>query len=160
MRIGEIAILGPGHEEKQLFIQAVCERLELTNENITFGRFPINDQLVLHLYGVALQSEMPAVAWDLLAKKCLGYIVLFPWQDAGSFERLKPVLDMLTTKYEATMIVAAHVPEGNRPVPPALFKDSIAVTTEGKFMFCDVRRPASARKVLLALIESLLDKMS
>jgi len=160
MRIGEIAVLGPGNEEKQLFIQAVCERLELTNENITFGRFPINEQLVLHLYGVALQTEAQAVAWDLLAKKCLGYIVLFPWQDAGSLERLKPVLDTLTSKYEAAMIVAAHVPDGKRPVPPALFENSIGVTAEGKLMFCDIRRPASARKVLLALIESLLDKIS
>jgi len=160
MRIGEIAVLGPGHEEKQLFIQAVCGRLELTNENITFGRFPINDQLVLHLYGVALQSESPAVAWDLLAKKCLGYIVLFPWQDAGSFERLKPVLDILAAQYEAAMIVAVHVPEGDRPVPPALFENGISVTAAGKLMFCDIRQPAGARKVLLALIESLLDKIS
>lgn len=160
MRIGEIAVLGPGHEEKQLFIRAVCGRLELTDKNITFGRFPINDQLVLHLYGVTLQSEPQAVAWDLLAKKCLGYIVLFPWQDVKSFDRLKPVLDMLAAKYEAAMIVAAQTPEPNRPVPPSLFENSIALTAEGKFMFCDVRRPAGARKVLLALIESLLEKIA
>lgn len=158
MRIGEIAILGPGNEEKKLFIQAVCGRLELTNDNITFGRFVINDQLVLHLYGVALQSEAQAMAWDLLAKKCLGYIVLFPWQDPGSLDRFKPVLDILAAKYEATMVVAAHMQEGDRSLPPALLENSIALTVDGKLMFCDARRPASARKVLLALIDSLLDK--
>jgi len=160
MRIGEIAVLGPSNEEKQLFIQAVCGRLELTHENIAFGRFSINDQLVLHLYGVALQSEAQTVAWDLLAKKCLGYIVLFSWQDPGSLDRFKPVLDILATKYEATMIVAAHMPEGDRPLPPALFEDSISLTAAGKLMFCDARRPASARKVLLALIDSLLEKIA
>lgn len=160
MRIGEIAILGPGNEEKKLFIQAVCGRLELTNDNITFGRFAINDQLVLHLYGVALQSEAQTVAWDLLAKKCLGYIVLFPWQNPGSLDRFKPVLDILATKYEATMVVAAHMPDGNRSVPPVLFENSIPLTADGKLMFCDARRPASARKVLLALIDSLLEKIA
>jgi hypothetical protein len=157
MRIGEIAILGPSHEEKRFFIKAVCHKLELTNDNITFGRLPINDQLVLHLYGLTSPSE---VAWDLLARKCLGYIVLFPWQNAESFERLKPVLDQLATRYEATMVVAAYSPNGKPPVPPTLYEEGIAITAEGKFMFCDVRQPASARKILLALIDSLLDKMS
>lgn len=160
MRIGEIAVISSGNEEKQLFIKSVCEHLEITTENITFGRFPINAQLVLHLYGLTLQAESPAVAWDLLAQKCLGYIVLFPWQDAGALESLKPVLDLLANKYEATMVVAAHTPAGNPSVPPALFESSIALTAEGKLMFCDARRPASARKVLLALIDSLLDKIA
>jgi hypothetical protein len=157
MRIGEIAILSPGQEEKKLFIQSICQKLELVNENIAFGRLPINDQLVLHLYGVALHAEM---AWDLLAKKCLGYIVLFPWQDAAAFERLKPALDLLAARYEATMVVAAHVANGKAPVPPALYESGIAVTAEGKFMFCDLRQPAGARKILLALIESLIEKVS
>lgn len=160
MRIGEIAVLGPGNEEKKLFIQAVCGRLELTNDNITFGRFAINDQLVLHLYGVALQSEAQTVAWDLLAKKCLGYIVLFPWKDPGALDRFKPMLDILAAKYEATMVVAANMAEGDRALPPALFENSISLTAAGKLMFCDTRRPASARKVLLALIDSLLEKIS
>ncbi|MCG3121100.1 MAG: hypothetical protein ALAOOOJD_04054 [bacterium] len=160
MRIAEIAILGPNHEERRLFIQSACQKIELTNDNITFGRLPINDQLVVHLYGVGLQSEAEALAWDLLAKKCLGYIVLFSWQDEASFERLKPVLDQLAARYDATMVVAAHVANGKLSVPPALYEEGIAVAAEGKFMFCDVRQPASARKILLALIESLLDKMS
>jgi len=160
MRIGEIAILGPNNEEKRLFIQSVCQKIELANETITFGCLPINDQLVLHLYGVALEPGAPQVAWDLLAGKCLGYILLFPWQDAGSFERLKPVLDQLASRYEATMVVAAHVANGKAPVPPALYENGITVAAEGKFMFCDVRQPDSARKILLALIETLLDKMS
>lgn len=160
MRIAEIAVLGPNHEEKRLFIQSACQKLELTNDHITFGRLPINDQLVLHLYGVGLQSEAEALTWDLLARKCLGYIVLFSWQDDESLERLKPLLDQLASRYDAAMVVAAHLANGKLAVPPALYEQGIAVTAEGKFMFCDVRQPASVRKILLALIESLLDKMS
>jgi hypothetical protein len=161
MRIGEIAILGSSNEEKRLFIQSVCQKLELANDDIAFGRLPINEQLMLHLYGVALQpTDTQSVAWDLLARKMLGYIVLFRWQDAGSFERIKPVIDQLATSYEATMVVAAYVVNGRPPVPPMLYEDGIAVTAEGKFMFCDLRQPASARKILLALIETIIDKMS
>jgi signal recognition particle receptor subunit beta len=159
MRIGEIAIVGPNNEEKRLFIQSVCDKVELATDNITFGRLLINDQLMLHLYGVAVQPSSQPVAWDLLARKMLGYIVLFPWNDSESFERVKPILDHLTSRYDAAMVVAAHVANGHQPVPREFYEGGIPLTAEGKFLFCDVRNPESVRKILLTLIDSLIEKM-
>jgi signal recognition particle receptor subunit beta len=159
MRIAEIAVIGAGRKERDAFIQAVCQRLELANDNVTFGRLPINDQLVLHLYGIATQPNGQALAWDLIARKMLGYIVLFSWQDAEAFERLKPIVDYLSSRYDAPMVVTAHLAGIPLPVPPALCEEGIALTTEGKLTFCDIRNPASARKILALLIDSLLTKM-
>jgi signal recognition particle receptor subunit beta len=159
MRIAEIAVIGAGHKERDVFIQSVCQKLELTNDNVTFGRLHINDQLVLHLYGIAAQPNGQAPAWDLIARKMLGYIVLFPWQNAEAFERLKPIVDYLSSRYDAPIVVAAHISGARQPVPPALSEEGIALTSEGKLTFCDVRNPASARKILVMLIDSLLAKM-
>ncbi|MDZ7292445.1 MAG: hypothetical protein ONB44_22075 [candidate division KSB1 bacterium] len=159
MRIGEIVIAGTGNDEKRLFIQSVCQKLEYANEHIIFGRLAINDQLVLHLYGITIQADSQMVAWDLIAKKMLGYIVLFPWQDADSLERLKPIVDHLAARYDTPMVVAAHITTGRQAIPPALWEQGITLTTQGKFMFCDVRKPESARRILLALIDSLIDKI-
>jgi signal recognition particle receptor subunit beta len=159
MRIGEIAIVGPDNEEKRLFIQSVCQKLELAAENITFGRLPINDQLVLHLYGIAIQPHSQPIAWDLIAKKMLGYVVLFPWSDADSFDRIKPILDHLLSRYDVPVVVAASVSNGRQPVPQQFYEGGVSLTAEGKFMFCDVRNPTSVRKILLALVDSLINKM-
>jgi hypothetical protein len=159
MRIGEIAIVGPDSEEKRLFIQAICQKLDLETENITFGRLPINDQLVLHLYGISIQPNSQPFGWDLIAKKVLGYIVLFPWRNPESLEKVKPLLDHLTSRYDAPLVVAAHVPNGSQPVPSQLYEGGIPLTISGKFMFCDVSKPASARKILLALTDSIIDKL-
>ncbi len=159
MRIAEIAVIGSGRNLRDTFIQAVCQKLELTNDNVTFGRLPINDQLVLHLYGLASQPNGQTPAWDLIAKKMLGYVVLFSWQDAESLERLKPIIDFLASRYETPLVVAAHLAGKPQPVPPALFDNGIALTASGKFTFCDVRNPSSARKTLATLIDSLIAKM-
>jgi hypothetical protein len=158
MRIAEIAIVGTGNEEN-LFIQSACHQLELAKENITFGRLAINEQLVLHLYGIAVAPDAQPIAWDLIAKKMLGYIVLFPWQDAEAFERLKPIVDHLTTRYDAPVVVAAHVDNGYPPGPPDLLKDGSVLTAEGRFTFCDVRDPASGSRTLITLVDSIIDKM-
>ncbi len=159
MRIAEIAIIGPGNKERDIFIRSVCQKLELTNDNVTFGRLSINDQLVLHLYGIAVQPNGQPLAWDLIARKMLGYVVLFPWQDGEAFERLKPVVDYLTSRYDASLVVAADLTGTPQSVPPALYEDGITLTPEGKFAFCDIRNPASACKILVTLIDSLLAKM-
>ena len=159
MRIAEIAIIGANSEEKRLFIQSLCSKLELDTEHITFGRFPINDQLVLHLYGIVILPNAPPIAWDLISKKMLGYVVLYSWNDTEAFEQLKPVLDHLTSRSYAPLVVAANTPNGHQPVPQQIYEGGVSLTTEGKFMFCDVRKPASVRKILVALVDSLIDKM-
>jgi hypothetical protein len=159
MRIAEIAVIGSGRKERDAFIQSVCQKLELANDNVTFGRLPINDQLVLHLYGVAASPNGQAPAWDLIAKKMLGCVALFAWQDAEAFERLKPAVDYLASRYETPMVVAAHLAGVSQPLPPALRHEGITLTAEGQLAFCDVRNPASVRKILALLIDSLLAKM-
>lgn len=160
MRIGEIAIIGPDNDIKKRFIEAVCQQIEVSNEQLTFGRMPIDEQLVLHLYGISLQKNQTKVLWDLLVRKMLGYVILFSWESPQSFDLIKPTVDELTSRYEASLVVAANVDNGSLPVPQTLINEGIAITTDARLTFCDVSKPESIRRVLLTLVNLLIDKTS
>jgi len=158
MRIGEIAIIGPDNDIKKRFIEAVCTKVDLSNDQLTFGRLPIDDQITLHLYGISMQKNNSKVSWDLLARKMLGYVVLFSWNSPQSFELVKTTLDELTHRYEATLVVAADVHDGGFNAHKTLLQEGIAITTDAKLIFCDVEKPESVKHVLLTLVNLLIDK--
>jgi signal recognition particle receptor subunit beta len=158
MRIGEIAIIGPDNDIKKRFIEAVCQEVELSNDQLTFGRLPIDDQIMLHLYGISMQKNNTKVSWDLLARKMLGYVVLFSWDNPQSFDLVKTTLDELTHRYESTLVVAADVHNGGFTAHRTLLQEGISITTEAKLIFCDVSKPESVKQVLLTLVNLLIDK--
>jgi hypothetical protein len=159
MRIGEIVVLGPNTNEKQRFLTSIADDIEMTSPEFSFGRLTINNQLLLHLYGVTLQPDAKTFAWDLIGRKVLGCIILFSWQDLTSFELIKPVIDQISTRYNTAMVVAAHMNSENWPDAEMFRTGGIALTPEGKFTFCDVDDPESAKHVLLALVNLLIDKI-
>lgn len=160
MRIGEIAILGPDHEVRKRFIEAACQQVDLSKEQLTFGRMPIDEQLALYLYGIPLQQNDSKISWDLLARKMLGYVVLFSWDHPQSLEPVKAALDELTSRYQVSLVVAANINDGPATVPPALVDKGIAITADAKLTFCNVLQPASVRRVLLDLVNLLINKTS
>ena len=156
MRIGEIAVIGSNAELRKKFIASVCENLEITTGPLAIGRLPINEQLVLHLYSLPIQPEAKALSWDLFARKLLGYIVIFPWQDAASFDSLQPSLDQITLRHEAAVVVAACVANGDLSSLPIIGSEGLAITPQGKFAFYHENDPTSVKEVLLALIDLLI----
>src|SRR5262245_30067501 len=158
MRIGEIAVLGTNANERRGFIASVCTQLEMTTPHFAFGRLPINEQLMLHFYGLAVQSEGQTSSLDLLSRRMLGYIVLFPWQDEPAFSKIKPCIDYLTTRHEAALVVAAHTSQARVLPSLVLMQEGMVVNNEGKLAFFEEDDPASARRVLLSLIDLLIER--
>jgi hypothetical protein len=159
MRIAEIAVIAPEAEARKNFIAAICGRLEVTGEQLTVGRLAVNEQLVLHLYGLAAPAAtITPSAWDLLSRKLLGYIVLFSWQDQASFEQIKPGLEQITAAGETALVVAANVAEAELPALQALRDKSILVNAQGKLTFYQEAEAASMKKVLLTLVDLLIER--
>ncbi|MDZ7269745.1 MAG: hypothetical protein ONB48_20815 [candidate division KSB1 bacterium] len=158
MRIGEIVVIGANANEKQRFLAALSDELALTTPDFSFGRLTINNQLLLHLYGITLHPEAGPLAWDLLGAKILGGIVLFSWQDLASFELVKPVIDQLTTHFRTAVVVAAHLDKESMPDSELFRNGGITLTPDGRFTFCDVDDSESARRVLLSLIDLLIER--
>ena len=154
MRIGEILIISPDANDKRRFIESICNKTEVTSSGFTFGRLPINEQLILHLYGVTIKQDIKPFTWDLIAEKILGCVVLFSWDDLQTFEKVVAIVDQVTNRHQTAVIVAAQAQK--KVAPLFLYKDSIALSSKGKFTLCDIEKPQSVKRVLIDLIDLLI----
>lgn len=158
MRIAEIAVIAPQAEERKKFIATICSQIDVAGEHLAVGRMVINDQLVLHLYGLAIQPESSNLSWELLDRKLLGYIVLFSWNDKTSLESIKLSLDQISERSEAALVVAANVGAAEPAALQALRDKSLFVNQQGKFTFYKEDEAGSAKQVLLTLIDLLIER--
>ncbi|MFQ5639769.1 MAG: hypothetical protein ACE5IR_17425 [bacterium] len=160
MRIGEIAIVGPDLDSKKKFISAVCDEIVIETKSLIFGRLQINDQLLLHLYGAEIPEKESNPAWELVSRKLLGYIILFNWNSSESYSSATSTIDSLTDKYNLPLVIAADIKNGQTPVPNELLNAQMSLTEQGQFTFCKLSDPESAKKVLIMLINSVLERMN
>ncbi len=156
MRIGEIAIFSPGLETNRKFVEAVCDEVVLETESLVFGRVQINNQLVLHLYGLKLSDNQPNPSWDLVSKKLLGYVVLFNWNQNESLVAVKPFVDALTARYDIPLIVVATLQNGQHSIPEQIVNVDFGLAKQNQFTFCKLSDPASIKKVLISLIDQVI----
>lgn len=159
MRIGEIAVVGPGIVPKKEFIKAVCDEVEVETENLIFGRLQINEQLSLHLYGLEFSEKDIKPSLDLVSKKLLGYVVLFNWDSSDSYSEVISTIDALTSRYNLPVVVAANLQNGITEIPSQIVNVDFDISAKGQFTFCKLSDPDSVRNVLVMLINSIIDKV-
>lgn len=158
MRIGEIAIVGPHAKEKRAFINSISKSVKNISENLTFGEYQINNQLVLHLYGISIENETDSVSWDLIAPKLLGYVAIFRWGDVESFRRIQTIVNQLMNQYNPYIVVVGHN-ESRLPKLPHPLEQGISVEKNGVFTFCNVENEDSVKSVLLTLVDKIISQM-
>ncbi len=160
MRIGEIAIVGPGFLPKQQFIKAVCDEIVVENNELVFGRLQINEQLVIHLYGLEFTDTEIEPALDLVSKKLLGYVFLFNWGRQDSYSEVVSTIDSLTSRYNLPLVIAANLQNGSTEIPSQMLNVDFDISSEGQFTFFKLSDPESVRNVLVMLINSVIDKVN
>jgi hypothetical protein len=161
MRIGEVAVLSPPGVANESFIKAVCSNSETVNKNLCFGHLRVNEQLALHLYGINVDGDYSAIAWDMLSTKILGYIVIFDWEDYNSLAKIHKILDFLSTKLSVPIIIVAQVSENSEiPLSEKFFLSAgISISQNHRFSFCQISDPERARKIVAVIIDILLKKL-
>jgi len=160
MRIGEIAIVGAGIRAKQQFIKAVCGEIVVENNDLVFGRLQINEQLVIHLYGLEFTDTEIEPALDLVSKKLLGYVFLFNWGRQDSYSEVVSTIDSLTSRYNLPLVIAANLQNGSSEIPSQMLNVDFDISSEGQFTFFRISDPESVRNVLVMLINSVIDKVN
>jgi len=160
MRIGEIAIVGPGIRAKQQFIKTVCDEIVVENNDLVFGRLQINEQLVIHLYGLEFTDTEIEPALDLVSKKLLGYVFLFNWGRQDSYSEVVSTIDSLTSRYNSPLVIAANLQNGSSEIPSQMLNVDFDISSEGQFTFFRLSDPESVRNVLVMLINSVIDKVN
>ncbi len=159
MRIGEIAVVGPDSAVKSSFIRSGCDEIVVQNQHLIFGRLRINSQLMLHLYGLDYHDEQNNPSWDLVAKKLLGYIILFDWSNPVSFAAIESAVDALPARYRLPVVVAASLDNNPESLPSVLMNADLNVSRSSEFTFCNTAEPESVKRVLATLVDSVIAKL-
>ena len=160
MRIGEIAIVGPDRLIIDTFIRTVSDEIEIQNDTLTFARFRVNEQLLLHLYGLEYADENLKPAWDLMSKKLMGYVFVFNWTAADSISDLRPAIDALTARYKIPFVAAAATGSEDSGIPEKLIDLNMHLSGQARFTFYNPGDQSSVRNVLLILVNALLDRIT
>lgn len=159
-KIGEIVVVGSSNSSHWSFLRTVCDQCEITNQNVVLGQIKINEELFLYLYGMnANNGVVQNFAWDLLSQKMLGYVALFDWYDYVSFPKTLQILDYLSQRIEAPLVVAADVKDNTFPISEKIFARGIPISSNSLFTFCRSVDAQSAKTVLRILIDIIIERI-
>jgi hypothetical protein len=157
VKLGEIVLLGPPGSERYSFLSCFCHDLAITESDLLIGRYDVFPEIQLYFYSIG--SDATEFAWDLIAQKMLGYIVLFNWHDLSSFEKCKELLDFTTLHISTPLIIAADTGEKPFVTPESIKDHPISLARKSRFIFCKSNHPASVKKVVVALIDLLIETL-
>ena len=158
MKIGEIAVVGPTDIDKRSFLSTVCTEIHPTGGAVVFGRVPVGDNLLLHIYGIDVSARPERYEWDMISTHLAGCIIPYHWFVRRSFETAQVIIDFLYSKYDVPFVIAADT--GSRPIPaPSLFHTSgISLSGDSKFVFWRADHAKSIRRMYTTLFDSLIDR--
>ncbi len=159
-RIGEIVIVGPPGSAKYEFISSLCKDVVITDQDVIFGRLPVNRDILLFLYGVGYNGKNFDFAWDLIAPKMLGCIILFDWYNQQSYEGASRILDFLTQQFSAPLVLAADVRSNPYPIKEDMFKAGISLAPHVDFFFYRSSDANGIRRATVSVLDTLIEAAS
>ncbi len=152
-KIGEILVIGSSNSSHDSFLYSTCPRVMKSDQDIIFGELKIEPELSLFLYGVSSNGAYNKIAWDIIARKMLGYIIVFDWFDEASCDIAQKNIDFLGHRFEAPLIIAADIKEKPLPIKKTIVDPYISFSGKEKFTFCNSKSVASIKSVFASLID-------
>ena len=134
---------------------AGVERKTTTTVAMDFGRISLRSDLVLYLFGTPGQQRFWFM-WDELAIGALGAVVLADTRRlADSF----PAIDYFERR-QIPFIVALNCFDGARRYDAEDVRIALDLEPELPIILCDARSRESAKRVLITLVEHVLESAS
>src|ERR1700733_8800904 len=130
---------------------AGVERKTTTTVAMDFGRITLREDLVLYLFGTPGQERFWFM-WDELSLSALGAVVL---ADTRRLADCFPAIDYFERR-EIPFIIALNVFDGARHYSVEDVRAALDLEPEMPIVLCDARSRESAKQVLIALVEHLL----
>ncbi|MCX0242718.1 GTP-binding protein [Streptomyces drozdowiczii] len=122
-----------------------------TTVAMDFGRITLREDLVLYLFGTPGQDRFWFL-WDELAQGALGAVVL---ADTRRLADCFAAVDYFERR-EIPFAVAVNRFEGAEVFPEATVRAALDLDPQVLLLMCDARDRASARDVLVAVVEHAL----
>jgi len=156
-RIGEFIVSGPSLALQKRFITHICNEVVITNNNTVFGRSKITSELQLFFYGIGEKEQYLDFAWDLIAPKILGYIIVFNWYDGNEFSSAQQLLDDLSSQVDCHGLVVGDVSEMSLPIDPKAYEHGFTFSPKLLFTLWDSTLKSDAKNAMKILIDSLIN---
>ncbi len=158
-RIAEIMVVRSAASAPVEFIQAICPHIERERTDLVWGQLQATEDLQLFLYGLSIRSPFENFAWDLVAHKILGFVLLFDWHHESACQEIKDLIDFILHKSAAPIICVADV--GNQPIlyREEIYRPPIVLSRRCRFTFCQSSQPATIRRAVVALLDMLLNEV-
>ncbi|NEC05808.1 ATP/GTP-binding protein [Streptomyces sp. SID7909] len=125
-----------------------------TTVAMDFGRITLREDLVLYLFGTPGQDRFWFL-WDELAQGALGAVVL---ADTRRLADCFAAVDYFERR-EIPFAVAVNCFEGADLFPEATVRAALDLDPQVPLLMCDARDRASARDVLVAVVEHALARV-
>ncbi|MBQ0988155.1 ATP/GTP-binding protein [Streptomyces sp. F63] len=123
-----------------------------TTVAMDFGRISLRDDLVLYLFGTPGQDRFWFL-WDELAQGALGAVVL---ADTRRLSDSFAAVDYFERR-GIPFTVAVNCFDGADRYPPEVVSEALDLTPGTPVILCDVRERASAKEVLISVVEHAMD---
>jgi signal recognition particle receptor subunit beta len=119
-----------------------------TTVAMDFGRITLSDDLVLYLFGTPGQERFLFV-WDELTLGAIGAVVI---ADTGRLADSFPSINYFE-RCGTPFVVAVNCFDGNPVYQPADVQLALNLDPHVPVLLCDARQRASAKEILIALVE-------
>jgi hypothetical protein len=123
-----------------------------TTVAMDFGRLTVDDYLVMYLFGTPGQERF-GFMWDDICSHALGAVVLV---DTERLDQSFPAVDYFEAK-DIPFVVAVNRFEGSVRYDLGVVREALGVSAHVPMTECDARHTASAKEVLLLLLDELVN---
>jgi signal recognition particle receptor subunit beta len=127
------------------------EMKKTTTVAMDFGRISVGEGIVLYLFGTPGQDRFWFL-WDELALGALGAVVL---ADTRRLADCFPSIDYFE-RHRTPFLVAVNCFDGDQRFQEAAVREALDLDPDVPIIFCDARNRASAKNVLVSLVEHVL----
>jgi signal recognition particle receptor subunit beta len=174
MKSAKIIVTGPARAGTTTLIRSLSEIAVLSTERrigtrvdgreeptvtLDFGRVTINRDLVLYLFGTP-GDDAASLALGPLAEGPIGLIVTVDASRPASVEGAAAIVEFLNRNSEVPYVVAANrLPQGDDSRASGL-RGALHAPEGVAIVACEVTERESVKRVVLALIDRILDTMS
>ena len=156
--VGSVSEIAPLRTEESLTSAGLgiddlhgIEEKRATTVALDFGRITISEELVLYLFGTPGQQRFWFM-WNDLAVGALGAVVLI---DVRRPESSFAAVDFFERR-GIPFVVGVNGFHGRHPYPAEDIREALALPEHVPVLLCDARERASARDVLVALMDRVI----
>ncbi len=161
MRVGEILIVGPKSVKKETLLQELCDRVELQEKGIQAGWLSLDDEMLLQFYGIHWSRFAKSYAWELLATKALGIIVLFDWERPETVQTAEEITEYFQENFEIPIIIASNVDENSTSqIAIRAYRGGLPLDKTSRFTLYQLNHLDSIRQLVVDLVNINLEQMS